>query len=157
MKNASLIFLVLSLPLITACDKYRVYEQYYKFDNKVWVADTTLRFGFEIADTSKLYNILYSVRYTIEYPYYNLYVKYKFKTQSDSVLYADLHEMNLNHPKTGQPLGSGIGSTKSLQIYAFKDFKFKQAGKYIFEVLQYMRQDSLPDILDFGLRVEIAK
>lgn len=151
-----LCFALLLLSLLS-CDRYRIYEDTVDFESKYWASSNKLRFPFTIKDTVKSYNILYKLRYSIDYPYYNLYLKYALKNEKDSLESFDLQQMNLLETKTGKPLGQGLGDIFDIYIYALKNVKFKQKGKYTFETQQFMRVDSLPEILSFGIRLEEVK
>lgn len=147
--------IVIFLP---GCDKYRIYETNIDINNKRWYADSTLSYHFLISDTTVKYHILYNVRNGLDYPYYNLYVKYALYNASDSLLSTDLHDMQLMDAKTGEPFGSsGTGNVYDNRFYALKDIHFPATGMYKITIKQYMRHDPLPEIYAFGVRIEKAK
>ncbi len=148
---------VLTLVLFSACDEHRVYEENVDFADKKWVVDSVPSFDFEIEDASLPYNIYWNVRNTVAYPYRNLYLTYYVEDTAGQRVTADLHNMLLFEPKTGEPYGSGIGDIFSHQFMALPDFKFDRAGMYRVRLEQYMRTDTLPEIISVGVRVEDAR
>ena len=143
--------------LFVSCDQSRVYEENVDFADKKWVVDSVPAFEFEIEDPSKPYNIYWNVRNTVAYPYRNLYLTYYLEDTTGRRITTDLHNMVLFEPKTGKPYGSGLGDIFSHQFMALPDFKFDEAGVYRVRLEQYMRTDTLPEIVSVGLRVEDAE
>jgi gliding motility-associated lipoprotein GldH len=144
------------LIFFTSCDKYRIYETNHEFKEKKWSSDSVIVFEFEVADTNLRYNIIYNVRNTLNYPYYNLYLKYKLLGENKKLLSEDLQEVQLMDSKTGEPFGSGLGDIFDNKFYALKNLKFKK-GKHKFKIQHYMRKSQLNEILSFGIRVEKTK
>ena len=154
MKNLLLVCM-LSLLLIS-CDSNRVYEQIYTIDNQKWSETAPITFQFDVPDTAQAYNILYNLRYSLEYPYYNLHMKYTIKDGQGKVAATELQDMNLMHPKTGYPFGNGYGDVYDLQVMALPKIKFRQTGKHTLTLHHYMRTDTLQGIAAAGLRLEKA-
>ena len=148
-------FLLLgSIFSFTSCDENRVFDENYDFEQKVWLNDTVPSFEFEISDTDQTYNLLWNVRNTIDFPYRNLYVTYYLEDTLGRRLSTDLHNMMLFDSKSGKPYGSGMGDIFSHQIMALPGYRFDTAGVYRIRLEQYMRTDSLKNILSIGVRVE---
>lgn len=140
-----------------ACDSQRVYEQNYDFAQKEWILDTLPTFRFEISEPDEQYNIYWNVRNTLNYPYRNLYLTYYLEDTLGRTISTDLHNMLLFDSKTGKPYGSGMGDIFSHQIMALPNYQFDSAGIYQIRLEQYMRTESLKDILSVGVRVEKAE
>ncbi|MFN0048773.1 MAG: gliding motility lipoprotein GldH, partial [Cytophagales bacterium] len=111
---------------------------------------------FNIEDTTLKYNILYNVRNTIDYGFYNLYIKYELYGTANELISKDLHEVQLMDSKTGEPFGSGLGDIFDNRFFALQNLKFKNKGPYMVKIKHYMRKDPLNEILAFGIRVEKA-
>ncbi len=141
---------------LASCDSQVVYEKNINFQNKRWVVSDTPTFRFEIADAQKTYNIYWNIRNTIAYPYRNLYLTYTLKDTLGHTLATDLHDMLLFEPKTGEPYGGGLGDIFSHQLLALPRYRFDSAGTYQIGLQQYMRTDTLPEIVSVGVRVEEA-
>lgn len=142
---------------LASCDKDRLYERSIELENKIWPADSALGFTFEITDLSQPYNFYFNVRNTLSYPYENLYITYFLKDTSNHVIKEKLVNFNLFDPKTGEPYGDGLGDIFDHRFLIIKNYKFTNIGSYVFEVRQYMRMDTLPEILSTGMRVEYTK
>lgn len=143
--------------LTAACDQNRVYEKNVDFPKQRWAVDSIPSFEFEISDPSKPYNIYWNVRNTVAYPYRNLYLTYYIEDTTGRRLTTDLHNMLLFEPKTGKPYGSGLGDIFSHQFMALPNFTFDRAGVYRIRLEQYMRTDTLPEVVSIGTRVESAE
>jgi gliding motility-associated lipoprotein GldH len=153
----SLLFVTAILITCLACDQTRVYEQNTNISNNQWAIDTIPAFTFDITDVSHPYNIYYNIRNSVSYPYYNLYVTYYLSDEKGKMLSSRLQELTLMDPKTGKPLGDGVGDIFDHQILSnIQNYTFPKAGKYTFKVKQYMRVDPLPEIMSVGIRVERA-
>ena len=148
------LFTVALLLLSSSCDDNRVYEKNIDFPNQRWAIDSIPSFEFEISDASQPYNIYWNVRNTVAYPYRNLYLTYYIEDTAGRSITTDLHNMLLFEPKTGKPYGSGLGDIFSHQFMALPNFKFDQAGVYRIRLEQYMRTDTLPEVVSVGTRVE---
>lgn len=153
-----LVFFILSANIcwLSACDENRVYEKNYDFAQTAWPVDSVPAFEFEVQDPDQRFNIFWNVRNSINYPYRNLYLTYYLEDTLGRSIATDLHNMHLFDPKTGEPYGSGLGDIFTHQIMALPDYKFDTAGVYRIRLEQYMRTDTLKDILSVGVRVERA-
>jgi gliding motility-associated lipoprotein GldH len=153
------IFLCLALGvLITSCSGIgSVYEQVVDLPGHTWPEKTQLTFNIPVEDTKKKVDILYHIRYDLDYPYYNLYVKFSLEDSLGQVLYADRHELTLMEPESGRPLGSGIGGVYSKDFTALKAVRFAKTGQYKLKIRQYMRQEVLAGVYAFGVRVKDAE
>lgn len=143
--------------LVSSCDDSRLFESNRDLDSKIWMADSVIDFSFEIVDISKEYNLYINLRNTASYPYENIYMTYYLKDTADNLLSTALVDFDLFDSKTGQPYGDGLGDVFDHQFELLKNYKFDRPGPYIFELKQYMRMDSLPEILSAGVRVESAE
>lgn len=144
------------LILLASCDDSRVFEKNNDLADKVWVADSSISYQFEVPDIKERYNLYFNVRNTSSYPYENIYIKYELGDTLNNQLKNELVNYDLFDPKTGEPFGSGLGDVFDHQLLLLKDFKFERPGPYVFEMRQYMRMDSLPEIISVGLRVEVS-
>ncbi len=149
-----IIIFFLATLFLTGCEDNRVFEQNTDIDNKIWLADSVVDFKFEIADITKPYHLYFNLRNTVSYPYENIYVTYTLKDTLNNEINKELINYNLFDPKTGKPFGSGLGDVFDHQFLIMENYKFERPGSYIFEIQQYMRMDSLPEVLSAGVRVE---
>ncbi len=152
-----MILAALLVLLLSACDENRVFEENMDFEESQWLADSVASFEFEISDSDQAYNIYWNVRNSLNYPYRNLYLTYYLEDTLGNRIATDLHNMLLFDPKTGEPYGSGFGDIFSHQIMALPDYRFDTAGIYRIRLEQYMRTDTLQEVLSVGVRVEEAE
>ncbi len=152
-KYSVLFILLVLLGNLAACGNSSTYEGYKNFENKQWKADATAVFNFEITEDTKPYQISYSIRNTVGYPYYNLYLDYTLADATGKVISTQRVDKNLLNPKTGEPYGKGIGDLYDHEFIALENFKFPKKGGYTFTLKQAMRLDPLPEIVAVGMRV----
>lgn len=142
---------------LVACDSSRVYEDFNDLEEAFWHLDSAQSFSFEIADTTRSYNLLATFRNASSYPFYNLYFQYTLEDSSGLILNQQLKEVELFDPKTGEPFGSGLGDLFDHSFALEENYQFDSPGEYTLLLEQYMRRDTLPFILSVGARVEFAK
>lgn len=153
MIRQGLVFMA-AIILLSGCDRRSVYEGKKDFKSGYWVFNDPLRFDFEILDNSVAYNMEVNVRSTAKYSFQNIYLQYYLEDTTGSLLSKELKNLQLFNSVTGVPLGNGIGGVFDLSKPILEDYKFEHAGKYSLQIEQFMRQDSLPEILSVGVRVE---
>ena len=90
----------------------------------------------------------------IDFPNSNFYFMYRLKDESGEILEEHLNEIVFFEPKTGKPLGSGIGDTFDNELVLAENYQFPTAGTYKIALRQFMRVDSIPGILRVGVRIE---
>ena len=147
-------FLVILGICCISCDPDRVYEKNLDLTSQYWHKDSLHSFHFEIPDQELTYNLYCNIRNTVAYPYHNLYFTYFLEDSLGKTITTKMEEIFLFDPKTGKPNGSGIGDIFDHQVPVMENYTFKSKGSYTFKMQQFMRMDSLPDILAIGLRVE---
>ncbi len=149
-----LIFLIFSIFIAFGCNRTRIFENNVKFSNRIWNKDSAAVFDFEITDINTDYKFYFNLRNTILYPYQNIYLSYSLEDTLGNVYDSDLTNINLFNSKTGKPYGSGMGDIFDHQYLVIENYQFNNPGLYQFRIKQYMRMDSLPEIMSVGLRVE---
>lgn len=147
---------IVVVSILASCDTNRVFEEHKDFDADYWVQETEVVFDFEVTDTEVPYNIYSSFRNASGYPYHNLYYQFTLTDSSGMELTQELKNVNLFDPKTGVPLGSGLGDLFDHRQLILGDYTFQKAGIYHLSFEQYMRRDTLPLVLSVGARVEWA-
>ena len=144
----------ISVLILCGCDSQRVFEQNINIENRKWPKDDIKHFEFEITDIAQPYNIYYNIRNSVAFPFHNLFLTYSLEDSTGNKLISELQNMSLFDEKTGEPLGQGLGDIFDLQVLSVESYTFDQTGKYTFSVQQFMRRDTLPEILSIGIRVE---
>jgi len=146
------------LILLISCDSKRVFEDNVEFRDRNWKIAEPVQFEFQIADSSKKYNLFMNLRNSLDYPYARIFVNYDLLKQDSTELNKKMVAEYLFDQKTGKPFGkSGIGDIYDHQFPILKNYSFKQVGVYKIRLNQFMRMDTIPGILAVGLRVERAE
>lgn len=149
-------FLGFLLAMLTACDSQTVYKEYTDISEGKWTIKNAPSFTFRIEDPAIPYNVYYNLRNSVSYPYYNLYLTRYLLDSSGKEVESRLDELLLMDPKTGKPLGDGLGDLFDHKIIMKRNYRFPKAGRYTIRIQQYMRQDPLPDVQSVGISVEKA-
>lgn len=144
--------LILSL-FFSSCDPNRVSEEHKDIDT-YWRADSIAHFNFTIDNADEDYNLLFYVRNGVNFPHSNLYFKYYLQDSTGNTMESELVNFNLFHPKSGYPLGNGVGDLFEHKYELLAKYRFPYRGQYEISFQQYMRYDSLPDIYSVGYRLE---
>lgn len=147
--------MLLNLVLIciaSACQDSRLYENYVDIPNHKWSKEHIARFEVEITDSTQLHNIFIDIRNTGRYPYSNLWLFIK-QTDPEGKVSENKFECQLASD-TGEWYGSGFGNIFDLQVLYKPAVIFSKPGLYIFEMVQGMRDDNLPGIVNIGLKID---
>ena len=147
-------FVLLLIALSTGCDRNRVYEKNLRIPGAEWINTNVPYFNVTINDTSAAHNIYINVRNSGKYRYSNLYLFITTKAPNGNTL-KDTMDIILADNR-GKWLGKGLGDIYFNQILYKKNIRFPYRGIYTFQIEQAMREDTLHDITDIGLRVEKA-
>jgi gliding motility-associated lipoprotein GldH len=142
--------------LLSSCQEGRVYDTIVDIEESKWNEQQVLAYSFTIDNPAALYDVYYSVRYTNDYPFYNLYVMHILCDSTGKELGRKLNGMDIFWSKNGEPRGdrSGFAGTYDYNILAFPKYKFPYKGKYSVKIMQYMRKNPLEGISAFGLRID---
>lgn len=151
-----ILLLIFNICFLASCTVDSVYEKNIDLDNRVWLADSAVGFTFQIADAASLYDIYYHFRNTISYPYQNLYISCSLENEEGKVLLTDLKNIELFDVKTGKPFGKGLGDIFSHEYEAITGYQFPDSGSFTLKLQQYMRRDTLPEILSVGVSIKKA-
>lgn len=146
--------LLLTLTLWACNDPNVVYKENADIDSGKWFVKNTPTFRFQITDAAQPYDIYYTLRNNLTYPYYNLYLTRYLTDERGKELESRLDELILMDPKTGKPRGKGLGDLYDNKVLMKRAYRFPKPGTYAFRLKQYMRQDPLPDIVSVGISVE---
>ncbi len=150
-----LILVVVNLTIfLTACGPKDFYLHNVPVENETWPAEKFFRFEVPVQDTAGTYNIYLQVRNDGRYGYSNLWLFVTTNSPTGASL-RDTLECQLAD-KQGKWEGRGSGGRFSLEIPFRYRVRFPNAGTYIFEIEQGMRDQKLRYVTDLGLRIEKA-
>ena len=140
---------------LASCDPKRVYEKNEKIANNNWDQNTPLVFLVNITDTAHLNNVYINVRNAGFFSFSNLFLFINTRFPQGQ-MERDTLECALASPD-GKWLGEGLGDIWDNRILFKKNVRFPQTGEYRFELVQAMRINPLPGIMDAGIRIEKAE
>ncbi len=145
-----------ALFLLVACERDTnvVFTDISDIADGRWFVKNTPVFRFTIADAAQPYDLYYTLRYSLTYPYYNLYLTRYLTNGQGRMIESRLDELLLLDAKTGQPRGNGLGDIYDYKVQMKRAYRFPAPGTYTLKIKQYMRQDPLPDIVSVGISVE---
>ncbi len=149
--------LVLFVVLLTACGGSATFEAKQDFKEKYWLKNEPVVFHFAIEETAPHYDFHYFIRNSLEYPYQNIYLQYYLEDSSGNVVARQLNNVELFNPKTGKPLGDGVGDVFNLEKTFLARYQFPYPGEYTLRIDQYMRQDTLRHIHTVGFILSESK
>ncbi len=144
-----LIITVISIGMI-ACDDSLIYENNQGFEDNTWSYQDAKTFSFDI-DSLTPVKLFINLRTTTNYPYSNIYM-FLHSDYPNGYNDIDTLEFFLADP-IGNWLGDNSGTVVENKAMISKGI-FPATGTYTFKLEQAMRNDSLPEILDVGIRVE---
>lgn len=143
----------------TACTDHVLFQQDAQVPGGAWQRSWKPEFTFEVADTSRTYDVYLDIRHTGGYPYSNLYL---FTTMVDPAggVRKDTVECTLADA-SGRWYGKGAGFIFSNRIKAHvlyrRNDRFTPPGQYRFTMEQAMRSEELEGVIDVGISVENAR
>lgn len=150
----SLLFILL---LVSGCNRNKIYDKIIDLPGRSWPKSQDIDFQFRITDTHPGYDLFYNIRNSILYKYYNLYLSCSLEDTLGNVLETKLSNYDLFDAKTGKPLGDGLGDLFDHRFPVLSNYHFNNPGTYRFRVKQYMREDTLMEIMSIGLVVKKSK
>jgi len=130
-----------------------VFEEKKDFKNEYWLWKEPISFSFTIDDADQKYDLSFFVRNSIDYEFQNLYIQYYLEDSIGNILTDKLHNIIVFDPKTGKPLGNGVGDIYNIEKTFLPGFKFAKAGEYRLRLDQYMRRDTLKNIQAIGFKI----
>jgi len=147
------IFTLIIIVFLGGCDNDRLFEEKRDFPERYWTFNDPATFQFEITNLQYKYDFSLNVRTTAEYKFQNLYIQYYLEDTTGRLVDEGLKNILLFHPVTGMPMGDGMGSYDVTRTF-IEDFTFTKRGKYTLRLDQFMRIDTLKEVLSVGFRVE---
>jgi gliding motility-associated lipoprotein GldH len=146
MKQKLIWILSLALLVLGACSGDRIYENYQGLESQKWNVIDTIH--FELPKHPVGHTIL-GIKYTHDYKYRNLYVRYILKDSLNQVLESQLLDIPLFESVSGKPLGKGFGSTYT----KYDTLPLQNLDYHSVSFTQYMRLDTLPGIEAVGIKL----
>jgi gliding motility-associated lipoprotein GldH len=155
-KNILIITLLCIVWSAFSCGKAGFYQKNVSFDNAHWEALDPASFEIDIADTTDRYNIYFMLRHDEQYAFNNIWIRYKYKMEGDSI-FKNSERIDLLMADTdGKWLGRNFGGMWEHKMLLINNDNpiFKKAGKYEIQVEHLMRQETLEGVMQAGLQIE---
>jgi gliding motility-associated lipoprotein GldH len=150
-----LLYVLLTVLWLTACDESRLYEMNHDFPERYWLVNEKPKFEFNIDNTDVRYNLYGNLRNEVAYPFSRIFFTYHLTDSTGLELNKALSTQFLFDKKTGKPFGSSaLGDIYDHQFLLMENYQFRRPGKYTVQFEQFMRTDTLEGMLSVGLRVE---
>ncbi len=152
MKKHLIIASVFTALFLYGCGPGYLLNETHEFQDEQWTYADSLRFEFDVTDTTTIYNLYAEVNHSVEYGFQNIYTRIHTLLPNGQRL-TKLVSLELSDE---YGLWSGdCGSKKChIQLPIQEGLYFNPPGHYTIIVEQFMRQDQLPGLLDFSLLVE---
>jgi len=154
MKIQTASIILLCVIFFFGCDSSRVFEENKQIEKNEWDQNSPISFQVPVTDTATSYNVYINIRNAGFYRFSNLYLFINTGFPGGQ-LQRDTLECTLAAPD-GRWLGEGLGDIWDNRILFKQGVKFPQQGEYRFELIQAMRTNPLPGIMDAGIRIEKA-
>lgn len=155
MKTTKLLIPLLTVLLLSACDRNVFFDRQQGVDEHGWLPTESVNFDVEIADTTTVYNFLLEVRNSVSYPYANTFF-FLTTTFPDGSMARDTLEFPLADA-SGRWLGKRTGRYIDTRYYFRRNARFPMEGAYRFSVTNGMRDSAIAGIKDIGFRIEYSK
>ncbi len=138
-----------TLTMFVSCSTNNTYNSFQKVKNYKWSNKDTLFYTPKIDDIDKSYDIYLSVRYQKEYDFSNLWLQ----VYGLEKLQFDRIEIPL-FKNDGTPYGKGLKSNFTVNAAYLKGYKFKKSGTQKIAIIQNMRKNPLPGVMDIGIIIK---
>lgn len=129
-----------------------IYENNQGFNDNTWTYGDAKTFDIEIKDSLIPVKLFINLRTTTDYPYSNIYM-FLHSHYPNGYEDIDTLEFFLADPM-GNWLGDLSGTIIENRALISKGI-FETPGVYSYTLEQAMRNDSIPELLDVGVRVEL--
>jgi len=138
--------------IFLACDRGNVlFEENQNFEDNTWSFDDPKTFSYHSKDSITPVKLYINLRTTTDFPYRNIYM-FLHSNYSNGYSNIDTLQFFLADAE-GNWLGDNSGTIVENRALVSKGV-FRDTGTYSFTLEQAMRNDSLTEILDVGVRIE---
>lgn len=146
-------YLLATITLLNSCDDSFVMNENHSFATIGWPMKQKVIFPFEIKDFTKDYELNVSIRQSNEYPFHNFYFLTSIINSKGETIKHGLAEAYFYNPKSGKSVGKSSGSIIGHTYVILKNIKFPKNEKYIVQLEQYMRKDTITGIVSIGASI----
>ncbi len=136
---------------LQSCGDKAYFDQVHSFDDKSWDKIDTAVFKVDVQDTVMTHDFILSLRTSTDYLYSNLWI-YIMVTAPDGSTSKVAQKIPMARPD-----GSWIGKVSGTLVESrlrFDSKAFPLKGEYVFKVANATQEESIPHVMDIGLRIE---
>lgn len=153
MKKTNLMIIVLIVVTAFSCNENEVFENHSgEFPNYRWEKSVYINFDPEIDDTDSKYQISIAFRHVHGFQLKKLKLAVKITSPSGKVQNKK-YKLKVAKNET-EYYSDCAGDYCDLVEVVEKKFKFKEKGKYKFEIGQITNVDPLPNVMKVGLIID---
>ena len=148
--------LLLTSYFISSCTTIDLYEKSVSIPGHSWKNSFKPSFTFTIKDTSSPYQLFFLLRHNDKYSFNNIYINLITRQPGQDSTQTGRYDLRLATDNEGW-LGSGMDDIYEHRIPLTAtggQFYFRKPGEYTFSIEQIMRENSLNNVMDVGLRIE---
>jgi len=139
-----------------SCNQVEIFEKNTVIPDYAWRQDLSVTGDFLVRDTVSAYSIYLVLRHTDAYPYNNIWLNIGLQPPGDSMHFQRVN-LKLGDDANGWE-GTGMNDIMEVRkLLNGEPRRFKQPGRYSFNISQIMRDNPLPHIMSAGLRIEKKK
>ena len=149
------LFGILVLVSCRPFDKGKIFEEVVAIPSDGWPAAQSYNFNMPVTDTTKAYDLLIHFRNTGRYAYNNVWFFIESTSPKGNSV-RDTFEIELAD-QMGRWHGKGIGDVNNMLVPYKQNFMFPLKGIYRIKITQAMREETLKEVLDLGIRLQIHK
>ena len=133
------------------CQRGGLLNKSYDMPVQGWAYTEPVSFNAQVADTSLLYDLVFSVKHADNYRWQNAFflITTIFPNMETSI---DTLECVLA-TQEGEWIGRRFGKFRSIGFLYKQGIGFPQAGEYRFEIRHAMREDTLRGITAVGMKI----
>jgi len=146
-----LLILFISI-LFISCEEDVFYSGKVNIENSTWDYKTIPVFTFSVQDTTKLYDILLTMKHSDEYEYQNVYLKFITEFPSGKS-FNDKISIEMAD-KTGKWFGNCSRGKCTLDLVLQKNAFFNETGRVKISVKQFTRTNKLQGIHNLRLIIK---
>ena len=145
---------IISCFLISCSDPDVVYQNSKVIENNTWNKNDSVRFDFDINDTTEFYDFYFNLRTTNLYEWSNLYMFVEIRSPEDQYNIDTVEFLLAN--SVGEWTGVSSGSIINNKVLFINQKRFPALGTYRLTFNQAMRQDDLKEVMDVGIIIKKA-
>lgn len=147
---------IVALCLVSSCNRSPYYQSQEGIPGAKWQSSFKPDFDIDIPDSLHQYVTYIVIRHGEDYPFSNLWLEMKVKAPGEKEFNQGKKIELPLADKQGNWLAKGMGGIWEHRIpISIKDAPaYSKPGTYHIQLMQLMRQDPLPSVMNVGIRVE---